>query len=53
MTSELFYFILGAGLNLLVALLIVRFVYYPATQDKTCLLYTSALRRNMSLNLAS
>ena len=35
MTSELFYFILGAGLNLLVALLIVRFVYYPATQDKT------------------
>ncbi len=35
MTSELLYFILGAGLNLLVALLIVRFVYYPATQDKT------------------
>ena len=35
MSSELFYFILGAGLNLLVALLVVRFVYFPATQDKT------------------
>ena len=35
MTSELFYFILGAALNLLVALFIVRFVYYPVTQDKT------------------
>jgi hypothetical protein len=35
MTSELFYFILGAGLNLLVALFIVRFIYYPKTQDKT------------------
>ena len=35
MTSALSLFILGAGLNLLVALLIVRFVYYPATQDKT------------------
>ena len=35
MSSELFYFILGAGLNLLVALLIVRFIYYPMTQDKT------------------
>ena len=35
MTSELLYFILGAGLNLLVALLIVRFIYYPVTQDKT------------------
>jgi hypothetical protein len=35
MSSELLYFILGAGLNLLVALIIVRFIYYPATQDKT------------------
>jgi len=35
MTSELLYFILGAGLNLLVALFIVRFIYYPVTQDKT------------------
>jgi hypothetical protein len=35
MSSELVYFILGAGLNLLVALLIVRFIYYPVTQDKT------------------
>ena len=35
MTSELLYFIMGAGLNLLVALLIVRFIYYPMTQDKT------------------
>ena len=35
MSPELFYFILGAGLNLLVALLVVRFVYYPATKDKT------------------
>ena len=35
MSSELLYFILGAGLNLLVALLIVRFIYYPVTQDKT------------------
>ena len=35
MSNELLYFILGAGLNLLVALLVVRFVYYPATQDKT------------------
>ena len=35
MSHELLAFILGAGLNLLVALLIVRFVYFPATQDKT------------------
>ena len=28
-------FLLGAGFNLLVALLIVRFIYYPLTQDKT------------------
>ena len=35
MSNELLYFVLGAGLNLLVALLVVRFVYYPATQDKT------------------
>ncbi|WP_374689379.1 DUF4956 domain-containing protein [Promineifilum sp.] len=35
MSSELIYFILGAALNLVVALLIVRFIYYPATQDKT------------------
>jgi hypothetical protein len=35
MPSELTYFILGAALNLVVALLIVRFIYYPATQDKT------------------
>ena len=35
MTSALSLFILGAGLNLLVALLIVRFIYYPITQDKT------------------
>jgi hypothetical protein len=34
-SNELLYFVLGAGLNLLVALLVVRFVYYPATQDKT------------------
>ena len=38
MSSELLYFILGAGLNLLVALLIVRFIYYPVTQDKTYVL---------------
>jgi hypothetical protein len=35
MSSELLYFVLGAVLNLLVALIIVRFIYYPATQDKT------------------
>ncbi len=35
MSSELYYFILGAGLNLLMALLIVRFIYFSVTQDKT------------------
>lgn len=35
MSSELMYFVLGAALNLLVTLLIVRFIYYPVTQDKT------------------
>ena len=35
MSTELLYFVLGAALNLVVALLIVRFIYYPATQDKT------------------
>lgn len=35
MSSELMYFMLGAGLNLLVALIIVRFIYYPVTQDRT------------------
>jgi hypothetical protein len=35
MSSELLYFVLGAALNLLVALVIVRFIYYPVTQDKT------------------
>lgn len=35
MPDELLYFILGAALNLVVALLIVRFIYYPVTQDKT------------------
>ncbi len=34
MSSDLFYLLLGAGLNLLVAVLIVRFIYYPVTQDK-------------------
>lgn len=34
MFTELTSFILGAGLNLAVALLIVRFIYYPTTQDK-------------------
>lgn len=34
MTSELGAFVLGAGLNLAVALLIVRFIYYPKTQNK-------------------
>jgi hypothetical protein len=29
------FFIMGAALNLFVAALIVRFVYYPVTQDKT------------------
>ena len=35
MSTELLFYILGAGLNFLVALLIVRFIYYPVTQDKT------------------
>ncbi len=35
MSSELTYFIVGAGLNLLVALFIVRFIYHSGTQDKT------------------
>ena len=35
MSTELAYFVLGAALNLVVALLIVRFIYYPQTQDKT------------------
>lgn len=34
MTTELTQFLLGAGFNLLVTLLIVRGVYYPVTQDK-------------------
>lgn len=34
MFTELIPFLLGAGFNLLVALLIVRFIYYPVTQDK-------------------
>ncbi len=34
MSTELISLILGAGLNLLVALVIVRFIYYPGTQDK-------------------
>ena len=35
MSSDLLYFILGAVLNFVVALFIVRFIYYPMTQDKT------------------
>lgn len=34
MFTELTNFLLGAGFNLTVALLIVRFIYYPVTQDK-------------------
>lgn len=34
MFSELTRFILGAGLNLLVAVLIVRFIYYPSSPNK-------------------
>lgn len=34
MSTELTNLFLGAGLNLLVALIIVRFIYYPGTQDK-------------------
>jgi hypothetical protein len=35
MSSETLTFVLGAGLNLVVALFIVRFVYYSVTRDKT------------------
>ena len=35
MSTELLYFILGAALNVVVALLIVRLIYYPPTQAKT------------------
>jgi multisubunit Na+/H+ antiporter MnhE subunit len=34
MFNELTNFVLGAGLNLAVALIIVRFIYYPLTQNK-------------------
>lgn len=34
MPSETSIFFVGAALNLLVAVLIVRFIYYPVTQDK-------------------
>lgn len=34
MFTELTDFVLGAGFNLAVALLIVRFIYYPVTQEK-------------------
>lgn len=34
MFNELTDFILGTGFNLVVALLIVRFIYYPVTQNK-------------------
>ncbi len=34
MSTELTTLLVGAGLNLLVTLIIVRFVYYPLTQDK-------------------
>ena len=34
MSSELMTLIMGAGLNLAVAIVIVRFIYYPLTQDK-------------------
>lgn len=34
MSSELITLIMGAGLNLAVAIVIVRFIYYPLTQDK-------------------
>lgn len=32
---ELVHMLIGAALNLAVALIIVRFIYYPVTQDKT------------------
>ncbi|HLF01990.1 MAG TPA: DUF4956 domain-containing protein, partial [Anaerolineales bacterium] len=34
MFNELTNFVLGAGFNLTIALLIVRGIYYPFTQDK-------------------
>jgi hypothetical protein len=34
MSSDLTNLVLGAGLNLLIALAIVRFIYYPGTQNK-------------------
>ena len=34
MSTDLINLVLGAGLNLLVALAIVRFIYYPGTQNK-------------------
>jgi hypothetical protein len=34
MNTELINFVLGAGFNLVIALLIVRFIYYPVTQEK-------------------
>ena len=34
MSTELTNLILGAGINLLIALIIVRFIYYPGTQNK-------------------
>lgn len=34
MSTELTNLLLGAGLNLAIALLIVRFIYYPGTQNK-------------------
>lgn len=34
MSSELTSLLLGAGLNLAIALVIVRFIYYPETQNK-------------------
>lgn len=35
MSTELTDLILGAGLNLLIALILVRFIYYPGTQNKS------------------
>lgn len=34
MSTEFINFLLGAGLNLAVAFIIVRFIYYPASHDK-------------------
>ena len=34
MFTELINFVMGAGFNLAIALLIVRFIYYPVTQEK-------------------